>query len=87
MKFNWGVGSSHPDSAFWGSMTVKQGRKTIVTHRVERISPNRWNYILGKVCVPGTITMTVRGEFFDISQPWEPVLVDRIVDQRSYIIR
>lgn len=68
-------------------MAVKQGRKTIVTHRVERISPNRWNYILGKVCTPGTITMTVRGEFFDISQPWEPVQVDRILDRRSYVIR
>lgn len=87
VKFNWGVASSYGDDAFFGTMTVKLGARTIGVQNAQRIAPNRWNYLMARVCKPGTYTMIVRGDFMKDPNPNLPVRYDRILDKRSYIIR
>lgn len=87
VKFNWGVASSYVDDAFYGTMTVKFGTKTIAAHNAQRIMTNRWAYVLGRVCKPGTYTMIVRGDIMMDPAPNGPVRYDRILDRRSYVIR
>lgn len=85
-RWGWGVASSVPDGFAFVTVTVKFGRRVVVTQDFERIVTNRMNSMLALFEKTGTYTIYIKG-WVGVDTAYGPEPVEYFGGHRSYYVQ